>query len=79
MMIKEWLDQIWQNTINHKWSKDIFRANLLYILIILIYDCFHLIYHHLRIVPAGIFFRLFIVLNVCLFFKALLDYLSPDD
>ena len=66
-------------TVHHKWSKDILRANFLYVLIILLYSSLHLFYANLHLVPWGLFIRLLIVMNFTLFFKALLDYLSPDD
>ncbi len=78
--VREWLDYLWEYIIYHKWSKDILRGNFLYVFIILIYSCLHLVYHGLNLVPWGIFFRVWLVLNICLFFKALLDYLGgPDD
>lgn len=77
--IRAWLSYFWDYTVHHKWSKDILRANFLYVLIILLYSSLHLFYANLHLVPWGVFIRLFIVMNITLFFKALLDYLSPDD
>lgn len=34
------ISNIWSYTINHKWSKDILRANILFILLVIIYDLF---------------------------------------
>ncbi|QDK47757.1 hypothetical protein DPH67_00915 [Limosilactobacillus reuteri] len=35
------ISNIWSYIINHKWSKDILRANILFILLVIIYDLFH--------------------------------------
>lgn len=34
------ISNIWSYTISHKWSKDILRANILFILLVIIYDLF---------------------------------------
>ncbi|MBB1079638.1 hypothetical protein H5S09_07145 [Limosilactobacillus sp. STM2_1] len=60
----------WHYTINHKWSKDILRANILFILLVIIYDFMHF---SLKIINWYVFFKVFILLNICLFFKFLLD------
>lgn len=61
---------MWSYTINHKWSKDILRANILFILLVIIYD---LLQFSLKIINWRIFFKVFLLLNICLFFKFLLD------
>jgi hypothetical protein len=64
------ISNIWSYTISHKWSKDILRANILFILLVIIYDLFHF---SLKIINWRIFFKVFLLLNICLFFKFLLD------
>ncbi|MBD5806265.1 hypothetical protein EAI26_07945 [Lactobacillus sp. 0.1XD8-4] len=64
------LKNTWHYIINHKWSKDILRANILFILLVIIYDFFHF---SLKIINWYIFFKVLILLNICLFFKFFLD------
>lgn len=64
------LKNTWHYIINHKWSKDILRANILFILLVIIYD---LIHFSLKIINWYVFFKVLILLNICLFFKFLLD------
>lgn len=64
------LSTIWFYIINHKWSKDILRANLFFIFLVIAYDLFHL---SLKAIGWRIFFKVFLLLNICLFFKFFLD------
>lgn len=58
--------------ISHKWSKDILRANLLYILLVIIYNIIQLAFPW-RVIKWGSFWLFFLLLNLCLFFKVILD------
>lgn len=64
------LSNTWYYIINHRWSKDIFRANLFYVFLIIIYDLFHF---SLKVIGWHVFFKIFFVMNLCLIFKFLLD------
>lgn len=64
------LSDIWHYIINHKWSKDILRADILFILLVIIYDFIHF---SLKIISWHIFVKMFLLLNLCLFFKFFLD------
>lgn len=64
------LTNAWRYVINHKWSKDILRANLLFVLLVIMYNLCHF---SLKIISWHIFGKIFLLLNICLFFKFLLD------
>ncbi|EEW54551.1 hypothetical protein HMPREF0494_0293 [Limosilactobacillus antri DSM 16041] len=64
------LKKIWVYTINHKWSKDILRANLLYLLLVLIYNLFHF---RLRPISWHLFNKAFWLMNLCLVIKMFLN------
>lgn len=68
--VTNFLNRIWTYTINHKWSKDILRGNLLFIFLIIIYDLFHF---SMAVVTWGLFFKFWLLLNICYLFKLLLD------
>lgn len=69
--MKEKLLYYWQYILKHHWTKDILRANILYIVLTIIFNLFHF---NLQPIHFGMFFRILILLNICQFFKALLDY-----
>lgn len=64
---------IWTYIINHKWSKDILRANLFYILLVVVFD---LIRFGLRPIGWGAATKLWLLMNLCLFFKLVLDIID---
>lgn len=64
------LSNTWYYIINHKWSKDILRANLFFIFLVIIYDLCHF---SLKVIGWHIFFKIFLLMNLCLLFKSLLD------
>lgn len=70
--MKQVLLNIWHYALSHEWTKDILRANFLYIVLVILFD-----FVHFGLQPIGwsIFFRLWLLLNLCQFFKALLDYI----
>ncbi len=67
---KNLFNKVWTYTISHKWSKDILRGNVLYIFLVIIYDLFHF---QLAIISWGIFFKFWILLNICYLFKLFLQ------
>ncbi|HJA21226.1 hypothetical protein [Limosilactobacillus panis] len=65
---------IWRYIVTHKWSKDILRANLLYILLIILFD---LLFHFgLRPVGWGAATKLWLLMNLCLLVKLILDIID---
>lgn len=64
---------IWHYALHHEWSADILRANFVYIILVILFNIFHF---GLQPVSWSIFFRLWLLLNLCQLFKALLDYVS---
>lgn len=68
--MRTFFSNTWTYIITHKWSKDILRANLLFIILVLLYEFFHF---SLKIITWAQFFKFFLLLNLCLFFKFLLD------
>src|SRR5699024_11833404 len=74
--IRAWLSYFWDYTVHHKWSKDILRANFLYVLIILLYSSLNLFYSNLHLVPWGLFIWLLFLLIYNIFFIALFIYYS---
>lgn len=78
-VILNWLGELWEYIVSHKWAFDIVRADFLYVLIIVLYSFLHLIYPGFNLVPWGLFWRIFVVANIVLLFKALLDYMDPEN
>lgn len=64
---------VWTYIINHKWSKDILRANLFYVLLVVVFD---LIRFGLRPIGWGVAIKLWLLMNLCLFFKLVLDIID---
>ena len=56
----------WNYIIYHHWSKDILRANILYIFLVIVYNLCHF---SLTIIHWHIFNQFFWLMNLCLFFK----------
>ncbi len=71
--MKNYLIRTWYYILNHHWTKDILRANLLYLILVILFEVIHF---HLHPISGGLFFRMLIVLNICQFFKAGLDYIG---
>ncbi|MGN1279246.1 MAG: hypothetical protein ACI4T4_01030 [Limosilactobacillus sp.] len=63
----------WNYIIHHHWSKDILRANLLYIFLVVVYNLCHF---SLAIIHWHVFTKFFWLMNLCLFFKLALDLLD---
>lgn len=61
---------IWNYIINHKWSKDILRANCLFVLLIIIYQLCHF---HLAAIHGALFIKCWLLMNLCLFLKLIID------
>ncbi len=59
-------NQLWQYIISHKWSKDLYRANLLFVVLILLYNLFHF---SLQPIGWNLFFKNIGLMNLCLFIK----------
>lgn len=66
---KSLFNKAWAYTISHKWSKDILRGNVLYIFLVILYDLFHF---QLATISWGVFFKFWILLNICYIFKLFL-------
>lgn len=71
--MKQFFINICHYMIHHNWTADILRANFVYITLIILFSIFHF---GLQPVGWSIFFRLWLLLNLCQLFKALLDYVS---
>lgn len=63
----------WNYIIHHRWSKDILRANLFYIFLVVVYNLCHF---SLAVIHWHIFNQFFWLMNLCLFFKLSLDILD---
>ena len=68
--INSLFSNLWTYIVTHKWSKDILRGNILFISLVIIYDLCHF---QLEIITWGIFFKFWIILNICYLFKLFLD------
>lgn len=64
---------IWEYIITHKWSKDILRANLFYFVLLILYDLLHF---SLRPVGWGVCFKMWLLMNLCLLFKLILNIID---
>lgn len=64
------IKKIWDYTISHKWSKNILRANLLYLLLVLVYN---LVHFHLQPISWHLFSKAFLLMNLCLIIKIFLN------
>lgn len=60
----------WHYIINHHWSKDLLRANLLLIFLVVLYQFLHF---HWQPIHLGLFLKGWLLMNICLIFKMLLD------
>ncbi|WP_367333423.1 hypothetical protein [Limosilactobacillus sp.] len=67
------LKHIWEYIVHHKWSKDTLRANLLYIVLVLLYELCHF---GLKPVSWGAGVKMWLLMNLCLFFKLVLDIID---
>lgn len=71
------LNHIWNYIISHKWSKDILRANLLFVLLIGLYNLLHF---QLKPVSLHFFIRTFLLMNLCLIINMFLNaYYKMED
>lgn len=64
------IKHFWDYIINHKWSKDILRANILFIILVILYDLFHF---SLKSISFGFFFRTLLLMNLCLVINRALE------
>lgn len=71
--ILTYLHNIWRYIVDHRWSKDILRANIFYIVLVVIYD---LVHFSLQPIKWRTFILFFCLLNLCLFFKLVLDIID---
>ncbi len=60
----------WNYIVSHKWSKDILRANLLYIVLVICYD---LVHFSLKPVSFHLCMRAFWLMNLCLVIKLFIN------
>lgn len=67
------VNNIWNYIINHKWSKDILRANILFIVLVLLYNIFHF---KLQPINWHFFWRTFWLMNLCLGINLLLNMID---
>lgn len=63
----------WTYIIHHHWSKDILRANLFYVLLVIVYNLCHF---SLAAIHWHVFNLFFWLMNLCLFFKLGLDVID---
>lgn len=68
--IFNYLGKCWNYIVHHYWSKDILRANILYVFLVLIYEMVHF---SLKPIHWTTFNKVFWLMNLCLFFKLGLD------
>lgn len=59
-------NQLWQYIISHKWSNDLLRANLLFLILVLLYSLFHF---SLQTIGWHLFLKNWCLMNICLFIK----------
>lgn len=62
------LKQIWHYAIYHKWSKDILRANLFYVVLVILYNLLHFKLHPISFYW---FIKCFFLMNICLILRLL--------
>lgn len=62
--------RFWAYIIHHHWSKDILRANLLYMVLVIVYNLCHF---SLAAIHWHVITQFFWLMNLCLFFKLALD------
>lgn len=71
--MKTYLIRCWDYILDHYWAKDILRANLLYLILVILFNLLHFQMHP---IDWRLLVRMLIILNLCQFFKAGLDYFS---
>lgn len=59
----------WNYILNHKWAKDIFRANLLFFLLIIFYNAFHFDFIMISIYQM---IKWAVLMNLCLLINTIL-------
>lgn len=62
---------VWDYIRSHRWSMDILRANILFIALVLIYQ---LVHFHLAPISWHFFWKVWLLMNVCLFIKIFFDF-----
>lgn len=71
------LNHVWHYVISHKWSKDILRANLLFVFLIVLYN---LLRFHLKPVSFHFFIKFLLLMNLCLIINMFLNaYYKMED
>lgn len=60
----------WEYIVSHKWSKDILRANLLFVVLVVLYNIFHF---QLKPISLHFFIKTFLLMNLCLVIKMFLN------
>lgn len=65
------LRSIWNYILYHKWAKDIFRANLLFFLLIILYNIFKF---HLKGTGIGLVIKWAFLMNFCLVVNTIVNY-----
>ncbi len=64
------LQRCWNYIIKHKWSKDILRANLLFIVLTFLYNLLHF---SLKPISLHFFLKIFLLMNLCLAINTFLE------
>ena len=64
------INHSWNYIISHKWSKDILRANLLFVFLVILYNLFHF---QLKSISLHFFIKTFLLMNLCLIIKMFLN------
>lgn len=62
---------IWDYIRSHRWSMDILRANILFILLVIIYNIFHF---HLAPISWHFFWKVLLLMNACQFIKIFFNF-----
>lgn len=64
------IKRLWNYLLSHTWSKDFLRANLLFIVLVLVYNVIHF---RLNPINFHFFIRALLLMNICLVINRLLD------
>lgn len=63
--------KVWNYLWTNKWTKDWLRANILFILLVVIYQLLHF---QLQEITFSLFFKCWLLLNLCLLAKTAADH-----
>lgn len=69
--IQYYFRRVWKYIRTHRWSMDILRANILFIALVILYQLLHF---HLAPISWHFFWKVWLLMNVCLFIKIFFDF-----